>query len=118
MIKIDLYNELESKIAALELSHRNDGIALRQQFKVVVDGFTPMALIKDALHQVINQSSIKSNLGQMLMGVAAGYLSKWIIQDGPKSKFKKILGSVVMLGITNLVSNKLSNYQRNAESID
>lgn len=44
MIKTDLYSELESTITALELSYQNDGIALRQQFKVVLDGFTPIWL--------------------------------------------------------------------------
>lgn len=116
MIKADLYTELESSIAALELAQQNDGIAVRQQFRTVIDRFRPMALIKDALHQVTNQGAIKNNLGQMLTGVAAGYLSKWIIEAGPKSKFKKILGSVAMFGISNLVSSKLSNYQSNSES--
>ncbi len=116
MIKVDLYSELESSITALELAQQNDGIALRQQFRTVIDGFRPMALIKDALHQVTNQGTVKNNLSQMLIGVAAGYLSKWIIEAGPESKFKKILGSVAMFGISNLVSSKLSNHQSDSES--
>lgn len=118
MIKTDLYSELESTITALELSYQNDGIALRQQFKVVLDGFTPMALIKDTLRQITHQGSIKSNLGQIIIGITAGYVSKWIIEGEQKNKFKKILGSVVMFGISNLVSNKLSNYRNNSESIE
>jgi hypothetical protein len=111
MANRDLFSELELTIVEQQLVHQQEGAELRQQFRNVVDGFRPFKLIKEALHQVSSSGSIKSNILNVALGVSAGYLSKWIIEAGPKNKFKKILGSVVMFGISNLVSKKLGDQQ-------
>lgn len=112
MANRDLFNELELAIIEQKLAHKQEGAELRQQFRNVVDGFRPFKLIKEALHQVGSSGSIKSNILNVAIGVSAGYLSKWIIEAGPKNRFKKILGSVVMFGISNLVSKKLGDHQQ------
>lgn len=112
MTNRDLFSELELTIIEQELAHRQEGAALRQQFRNVVDGFRPFTLIKEALYQVTKSGTIKSNIVNTLIGASAGYVSKWIIEAGPTNKFKKILGSVVMFGISNLVAKKLGDHQQ------
>lgn len=110
MAKKDLYAELEAAIAEMELTQQREKIALRRQFREVVNGFNPVTLIKDVLQEVTSAGNIKGNIINIVLGVSAGYLSKWIVETAPKNKFRKILGSIVMFGISNLISTKLDRH--------
>lgn len=110
MEKPDLLRELQLTIIEMESAHKLDGIELRQSFRDVLNSFRPIQLIKDTFTKVAESGKIKDSIANMLISVSAGYLSKKIVESGSKNIFKKFLGTVVMFGVSSLVS-------KNQESI-
>jgi len=104
MEKPDLLRELQQTIIEMESVHKQEGIQLRQHFKDVVDGFRPIKIIKETLSNVAESGKIKDSIATILIGASAGYLSKKLIESGSKSVFKKFLGTIVMFGVTSLIS--------------
>lgn len=104
MEKENLFRDLQIAIVEIERKQLEEEIALRQQFKDVVDGFRPIQLIKETLNEVTDSVKLKDNLVTLLMSISAGYVSKKLIESGSKNIFKKIVGNIAMFGITNLVS--------------
>ncbi len=104
MEKPDLFMELQVTIIEMESAHTRDGIELRQHFRNVVDGFRPIKIIKETLSNVAESGKIKDGIASIIIGASAGYLSKKLIESGSKSIFKKVLGTIVMFGVTSLIS--------------
>lgn len=104
MEKSDLLRELQQKIIEMESAHKQEGIQLRQHFRDVVDGFRPIKIIKETLNSVAGSGKIKDSIATIIIGASAGFLSKKLIESGSKSIFKKLLGTMVMFGVTSLIS--------------
>ena len=104
MEKPDLFRELQVTIIEMESAHARDGIELRKHFRNVVDGFRPIKIIKETLSNVAESGKIKDGIASIIIGASAGYLSKKFIESGSKSIFKKVLGTIVMFGVTSLIS--------------
>ncbi|MBW0176724.1 hypothetical protein [Sediminibacterium sp.] len=104
MEKPDLLRELQLTIIEMESVHKQDGIELRQSFRDVLNSFRPIQLIKETFTKVAESGKIKDSIANMLISVSAGYLSKKIVESGSKNIFKTILGTVVMFGVSSLIS--------------
>lgn len=104
MEKPDLLRELQLTIIEMEYAHKQDGIELRQCFRDVLNSFRPIQLIKETFTKVAESGKIKDSILNMLISASAGYLSKKIVESGSKNIFKTMLGTVVMFGVSSLVS--------------
>jgi hypothetical protein len=96
--------ELKLAILQLELQHDIQGEILKEQFLVTVEGFTPVNLLKNALNEIATSPYLIDNIIGSAMGLATGYLSKLVAVGGSNSILKKLLGSVVQFGVTNIVA--------------
>lgn len=104
MEKPDLLRELQLTIIEMEYAHKQDGTELRQSFRDVLNSFRPIQLIKETFTKVAESGKIKDSILNMLISASAGYLSKKIVESGSKNIFKTMLGTVVMFGVSSLVS--------------
>ncbi len=104
MQKIDSEASLREAILQLENKQADESILLKEQFKETYDSVKPISLIKNVLRQVSESADVKDNLLGTSVGLTAGYISKIIFQSLTKSPVKRLIGTALMFGITNVVA--------------
>ncbi len=104
MQKINSANDLRNAILQLEIKQAEEVNILKEQFHVVYESIKPVNLIKTAFKEITQSGELKNNILNTSVGLAAGYVSKSLFEGSTKSPVKKLLGSVLMFGISNLVT--------------
>lgn len=104
MQKITSGEELRAAILLLENKQQEEGKLLKQQFRLTYESLKPVNLIKNAFKEVTQSPDLKGKILETSLGLAAGYLSKGLLVRGSGNPFKKILGTVLQMGITNIVT--------------
>lgn len=96
--------ELKIAIQQLELERAIQGELLKEHFFLIVDTFTPASIIKRALNDIATSPYLIDNIIGSSMGIVTGYLSKLVTVGTSNNIFRKLLGSVLQFGVTNIVS--------------
>jgi hypothetical protein len=96
--------ELRIAIQTLEFERDIQGQVLKEQFFVTFESLKPVNLIKNTLHEITSSPYLIDNMLGAIMGMVSGYVSKKIAVGTSHSLIRKILGSVVQFGITNVVA--------------
>ena len=104
MQKINSAISLRDAILQLESKQTEERKLLKKQFHLVYESIKPVNLIKSAFKKVAESRDLKDNILNTSVGLTVGYISKILFQGTSNSPVKKLLGSVLMFGITNLVS--------------
>jgi hypothetical protein len=104
MQKINSETDLRVAILQLEIRQAEEGKQLKEQFNVAYESIKPLNLIKNVLTEAAGSRDLRDNILNTSVGVTAGYLSKMIFQGFTNNPVKKLLGTAVMFGITNLVA--------------
>ena len=101
---------LKESIRQLEIKQAEEGEQLKVQFKATYESLKLVNLVKSSLKELTNSVEIKNNLFESIVSIVTGYLTKKLMISSTSNPFKKILGALIQLGVTNLVA-------KNAESI-
>jgi hypothetical protein len=104
MDKITCAAELRIAIQTLEFERDIQGQILQEQFFVTFESLKPANLIKSTLHEITSSPYLIDNMLGAIMGMVSGYVSKKIAVGTSHSLIRKILGSVLQFGITNVVA--------------
>lgn len=104
MEPIKTQHELRAAILRLEYQQAEEGKALKEQFQLAYNSVKPANIILNTLKDLGDSSFVKDGFLNTSVGFGTGYLSKIIFQGVVNSPVKKLLGSVLMYGITNFVS--------------
>ena len=104
MDKITCAAELRIAIQTLEFERDIQGQILQEQFFVTFESLKPANLIKSTLHEITSSPYLIDNMLGAVMGMVSGYVSKKIAVGTSHSLIRKILGSVLQFGITNVVA--------------
>lgn len=96
--------ELKIAIRQLELQQTIEGQLLKEQFFATVDSLTPVNLIKGVLNDISTSPFLIDNMIGSAVGLLTGYLSKIIAVGTSNNLFKKLMGSVLQFGVTNIVA--------------
>ncbi len=104
MQKITSVIELRESIRLLEIKHKNEGLLLKEQFNISVESIKPINLIKNTISQLITQPDFKADLMKTTLSLAAGYLSKKMVVGSTHNPFKQMLGTLLQMGVTSIVS--------------
>ena len=104
MQKTDATSELKDAIRLLEIEQSMTGRLLKEQLKYTYDSLRPANLIRSTLKELTSSPFLIENMAGTAVGLTTGYLSKKIIVGASASVFRKILGSFIQLGITNIFS--------------
>ena len=83
---------LKMAIRQLENDQVMEWVLLREELHTTAESLKPSNLIKETFKNISP------------IGLAAGYLSKALIIGGSHNPLKNLLGSVLQLGITRIVS--------------
>ncbi len=104
MQSISSVAELKNAIQLLEVEQMFKGKLLKEQFYLVYESFKPVNLITGTLNEIVKSPFLVDNLLGTVMGLATGFLSKKLLIGASGSKIKRLIVTVLQVGITNIIS--------------
>jgi hypothetical protein len=104
MNKITTVEGLRNTIQLLEIKQNKELALLKRQFHDTYDSLKPINILKNTFKEFTASPEIKDNVLGVATGLTAGYLSKILVDGVSHNSFTKIVGSLLQLGITNVVS--------------
>ena len=96
--------ELKDAIQLLEAEQSIKGQLLREQLFLTYEGLKPVNLLKNALKEISSTPYLIDNISGTAMGLLGGFLSKKIFVGVSGNLIRKLIGSVLQIGVTNLVA--------------
>ena len=95
---------LKNAILLLEDDQAVKGQLLKEQFYLTYESLKPVNLLKRTLHDISSSPDLLDNILGTSMGLASGFLSKKIFVGASGNMIRKLLGSVLQFGVTNVVA--------------
>lgn len=97
-------DDLKNAIQTLEFEHEYKQQLLKEQFSLTYESLKPVNIIKDTLHDITSSPYLVDNILGATLGLASGYISRKIVVGGSVSLVRKLLGSILQFGVTNVVA--------------
>ncbi len=104
MRKISPTVGLRAAIELLEAEQAINGQLLKIQFQVTYESFRPVNLLKRTIKDISSSTEITDELLGNAVGLAAGYLTKKIVVGSSENSYRKVAGSMLQSGVTNIVA--------------
>ena len=95
---------LKNAIQLLEAEQAVKGQLLKEQFYLTYESLKPVNLLKSTLNDIASSPYLIDNILGTAMGLATGYLSKKIFIGASGNIFRKLFGSILQFGVTNVVA--------------
>ncbi len=97
--------ELKIAIQQLEVEQTIEGQLLKEQFYIVHESLKPINLLRNTIHEIATSPHLIDSILGTAAGLVSGYLSRKIVMIGASGNLvRKLFGSVLQLGVTNVVS--------------
>ena len=97
-------DQLNQKIKLLEDRQDTEWCAIKDHIEDLKDNLKPINLLRNTVEEINETVGFKSHIAQSAISIGIGYLAKRFIVGKGDSMFKGVLGSIVQLIVTNLVS--------------
>jgi hypothetical protein len=104
MQKITTVAGLRDAIRLLEVEQASKGQVLKELLSEVYESLMPVNILKNTLKKFIGKSDMMDDLSGSAMGAASGLLMKKIFIGKSGNAFRKIIGSLLQMGISNIVT--------------
>jgi hypothetical protein len=104
MQNITTVAELKNAIRILEDEQSVKEQLLKEQFYITYESLKPLNLLKATLKDLSSSPYMIENIVGSAVGLATGYVSKKIVVGSSANIIRKLIGSVLQFGITNLVA--------------
>lgn len=95
---------LKNAKQVLELEQASKGQLLKEQLSVIYESLMPINILRNTLKKLFGKSDLIENLSGSAMGAASGLLLKKIFIGKSGNAFKKFIGSLLQMGISNIVT--------------
>ena len=66
----------------------------------------PVQIIKSSVKKLIDSNDLKDDLINASIGMAVGYVSESLFEGETHSQARKLLGTALVFGVTNLITKK------------
>jgi len=97
--------ELKNAIQRLEVEQAINGQILKEQFYITYESLKPINLLRSTIYEITNSPHLMDSILGTAAGLATGYLSRKIAMIGASGNLvRKLFGSLLQLGVTNIVS--------------
>ena len=96
--------ELKNAIQILEFDQQIREQQLKEQVYLAIESLKPVNLIKSTLSEVASSPFLIDNILGATVGLASGYLTRKLVVSGSGNIFRKLFGTVIQFGVTNLVA--------------
>lgn len=104
MQKLTSASELRNAIQLLEAEQAENGHLLKEQFYLTIESLKPVNLLKSAIKDISSSPYLVDNIAGTAIGLVTGYLSKKMFIGSSGNKIKKIIGTILQFGITNVIA--------------
>jgi hypothetical protein len=120
---------LKENIVLLEIEQEQNRLLLKEEFKNTFEALRPVNLFKNTFQEITESPDFKNNLIDSIIGIATGFISKKIIVGNTHNPFKQIMGVLLQLTITSMVTKNadaikssimemISKFTNNNEVVD
>ena len=97
---------LRNAIQLMEEEQAIKGQLLKEQVLTTYESLKPINLIKNTLKDLSSSPYLIENIAGSVVGIATGYVSKKIVIGASANIFRKLFGTILQFGITNLVAQR------------
>jgi len=108
-------DSLNQKIKFLEAQQDREWCEIKDEIDDIKENLKPLNLIRNTVQEVNEAVGFKSDLAQSAISIGIGYLAKKLVIGKTHSTFKNIIGSILQLAVTTLIS-KPSEHSHEASS--
>lgn len=117
MQKITTAAELDETIRLLEIKQKVEVQLFKEQVRATYESMKPINLVKSFLKNLTTSPEVGGSLVNSVMGIVGGYLSKKAVVGGTTSTFRQVLGSIIQMGVTNLISRNADGIKSTTTSV-
>lgn len=117
MDQITTSAELKEAIRLLEEKQKMAGEEVREEALLLYESLKPVNLFRSTVREVVTSPNLVDDLISMAIGLGSGYVSKKMISGTSNNNLKKILGTLMQLGVTALTRENLSNLLMYARAV-
>jgi hypothetical protein len=117
MQNITSVDELKNAIQLLEVEQGIKGERLKEQFYITYESLRPVNLLRNALKDIFSSPHLAENISGTAMGAASGFLIKKLFIGKSGNPFRNLLGSLVQLGISNIVTQNADFIKSAGQSV-
>jgi len=97
--------ELKNAIQRLKVEQAIDEQLLRDQFYITFESLKPINLLRSTVYDITTSPHLTDGILGTATGLLTGYLSRKIVLIGASGNIiRKLLASVMQLGVTTVVS--------------
>ncbi len=104
MEHINSTEQLKEAILQLEQQHNVEESIVKEQFLLAYESAKPINFIKNTIEQVSASQDLKDSLTSSAIGLGIGYITKLAFVGFSHSPLRKVMGSALMYGVSNLVA--------------
>jgi len=95
---------LRNAIQLLKAEQKIKGELLKAQVMITYESLKPVNLIRNTLKDLFSSSFQGENISGIAAGITGGYLLKKLFVGRSANPFKKLLGSIIQVGLTSLIA--------------
>lgn len=96
---------LKAALHALETQRDVEKLAMKADFQLAYESVRPINLIRNTFREVEESQDLSSHIVSIAAGLTSGYLSKTLFVGVSHNPFKKMLGTVLMYGVANVIAS-------------
>ena len=104
MKNINSAAELKLEISEKQFQLAIQGELLKEQLLATFESLKPVNIIKTTLSEITSSPYLIENMLGAVVGLVGGFVSKKIAIGTSHNIFRKIMGSALQFGVTNLVA--------------
>lgn len=104
MQNISSTTELNEVIRLLEIEQAANGLQLREEFHRTYESLKPVNVLKSTLKDINSSPLLMTTMAGTTAGLVSGYLSKKIVVGSSDNLFRKLLGTILQIGVANIVA--------------
>lgn len=104
MQNITSLEELRNGIEFLEAEQAVKAQVLKEQFFLTYESLKPINLLRSSMKEMVSSPDLIDDLLGTVTGLLTGFLSKKILVGKSGNLIRKLIGSIMQFGVTNVVS--------------
>ena len=108
---------LKEAIQLLEVEQEIRGQQLKEQLYIAYESLKPLNLLKHTLKELTSSPYMIDNISGGAMGLVSGFLSKKIFVGASGNLIRKLFGSILQFGITNVVAQNSDSIRSVGQAI-
>ena len=104
MQPITTSDDLKNAIQILEFDQQVREQQLKEHVYLAIESLKPVNLIRSTIHEITTSPYLIENTLGTAAGLVTGYISKKIATGKSASTVRKLLGTILQFGVTNVVT--------------